>query len=117
MKSKTRRRRPSEVKKDKYAYEAVQNIEGYKPSDPEASIEALDALVQLYQTKQKVEAQKEGEFKAARDNTVEAEYAFHQAIQKVKNQVKAQFGDDSNELQSLGLKKKSEYKTPKRTTK
>jgi hypothetical protein len=28
-----------------------------------------------------------------------------------KNQVKAQFGDSSNEIQSLGLKKKSEYKS------
>jgi len=30
----------------------------------------------------------------------------------VKTQVKAQFGDSSNELQALGLKKKSEHKSP-----
>jgi len=27
----------------------------------------------------------------------------------MRTQVKAQFGDDSNELQAVGLKKKSEY--------
>ena len=49
----------------------------------------------------------------ARDDAAAAEWAFHNAMLGGKDQVKAQFGDDSNELQSLGLKKKSEYKSPK----
>jgi hypothetical protein len=41
-----------------------------------------------------------------------AERDFHNAILGAKDQVKAQFGKDSNELQALGLKKASEYKRP-----
>ena len=48
----------------------------------------------------------------ARDEEVAAEWAFHDYILGVKTQVKAQFRDSSNELQALGLKKKSEYKSP-----
>lgn len=114
MKSEARRRSSSEMKKDQEAFEAVQNIDGYKPVKEEASVEALEALYQDLLAKRKTETQKKGELKAARDNTVAAEYAFHKAVLKMKDQVKAQFGDDSNELQSLGLKKKSEYKNPKR---
>ena len=47
-----------------------------------------------------------------------AEWEFHDVIFGAKTQVKAQFGDSSNEIQALGLKKKSEYKSPtkKKTT-
>ncbi len=51
---------------------------------------------------------------AARDNEVAAQWAFHDRIIGAKTAVKAQFGDSSNEIQSMGLKKKSEYKSPKK---
>jgi hypothetical protein len=35
----------------------------------------------------------------------------------VKDQVIAQFGKDSNEVQAVGLKKKSEYSRPQRRAK
>lgn len=38
------------------------------------------------------------------------EWEFHDFMQNVDAQVGAQYGKDSNEYQSLGLKKKSEYK-------
>jgi hypothetical protein len=64
-------------------------------------------------SKRDVEAQKQADLDAARDDSTAAEWAFHNAILGAKDQVIAQFGDDSNEVQSLGLKKKSEYKSPK----
>jgi len=39
-----------------------------------------------------------------------AEWSFHNIILASKDQVKAQFGKDSNELHSMGIKKSSEYK-------
>jgi hypothetical protein len=114
MKAENRRLRPAQITADKYAFNAVQNIVGYAPSKSETSIDAINELLQLLEEKRKVETHREGEFKAARDNTVAAEHAFHQAVLEMKDQVRAQFGKDSNELQSLGLKKKSEYKSPKR---
>ena len=49
-----------------------------------------------------------------RDNAVAAEWDFHNFVLGAKEQVIAQFGKDSNEVQSIGLKKKSEYKSRKR---
>ena len=42
------------------------------------------------------------------------EWEFHNAMLGAKMQVTAQFGDDSDEVQAIGLKKKSEYKAPTR---
>jgi hypothetical protein len=56
------------------------------------------------------EAQAEAAFKAARDATVAAEWAAHNVMIGVKEQVKAQYGSASDEVQALGLKKKTEYK-------
>ena len=49
---------------------------------------------------------------ASRDDEVAAQWGFHDFILGAKTQVKAQYGDSSNEIQALGLKKKSEYKSP-----
>jgi hypothetical protein len=64
-----------------------------------------------------VETQKKGELKTARDNAVKAERAFHEAILSARDQVRAQFGVDSDEYQSIGMKKKSERKQPVKKTK
>jgi hypothetical protein len=45
------------------------------------------------------------------------QWEFHDAILGVKNQVKAQYGADSDEVAALGLKKKSERRPPTRATK
>jgi len=42
------------------------------------------------------------------------EWDFHNAMLGAKTRVTAQFGDDSDEHAALGLKKKSEYKSPAR---
>ncbi|MBI3363815.1 MAG: hypothetical protein HY033_02795, partial [Ignavibacteriae bacterium] len=55
--------------------------------------------------------------KAKRDAAVAAELAFHQAMLGVKEQVIAQYGKNSDQVASLGLKKKSEYRRPVRKTK
>ena len=46
------------------------------------------------------------------DEAVAADWAFHNAVLGAADQVVAQFGKDSNEIQALGYKKKSEYKSP-----
>lgn len=61
---------------------------------------------------QEASAQAKAAADAARDDEIAAEWAFHDFILGAKTQVKAQFGDSSNEIQALGLKKKSEYKSP-----
>jgi hypothetical protein len=53
----------------------------------------------------------------ARDEAIGVENAFHDLVLGVKRQVLAQYGDDSDEIASLGLKKKSErrYGRPRKT--
>lgn len=62
--------------------------------------------------KRDIEAQKQADLDAARDDATAAEWDFHNGILGAKDQVIAQFGDDSNEVQGVGLKKKSDYKSP-----
>ncbi len=50
----------------------------------------------------------------SRDEAVAAEVEYHNAILRSRDQVVAQFGKDSNEVQAVGLKKVSEYRKPKR---
>ena len=52
-------------------------------------------------------------FAIARDIAINEELAVRNLMLGVKDQVKAQFGKDSTQLQELGLKRVSEYKTRK----
>ncbi len=53
---------------------------------------------------------------AARDSAIAAQWEHHNLILGVKDQVIAQFGANSDEVASLGLKKKSERKAPARSS-
>jgi hypothetical protein len=111
MDKETRRIRPGELEKDLYTYRALQGITGYSPAKKELTPDNLEKLYWASEESRKTEVQKEGEYKAARDNAVAAAHVFHTAILEVKNQIRAQYGLDSNEYQSIGLKKKTEYKS------
>jgi len=54
---------------------------------------------------------------AKRDAAVAAQWGLSQHHPRAKNQVTAQYGEDSDQLASLGLKKKSERKAPVRAAK
>jgi hypothetical protein len=66
------------------------------------------------QSLRKVEAQAAAAAAVARGDTIAKEWEFHNLMLGVKEQVIAQFGKDSDQLQAIGLKRKSEYKPPKR---
>jgi hypothetical protein len=51
---------------------------------------------------------------SARDKATAKEWEFHNTILGVKDQVMAQYGRNSDEVQALGLKKASERKAPTR---
>jgi hypothetical protein len=48
---------------------------------------------------------------------VAGEWEFHNLMLGVKDQVIAQFGKDSTQVQAVGLKRKSEYSRPQRRAK
>ena len=116
-KNETRRMKPSDITGDEEIYAALQGIAGYAPANPAYTLTALAAARSELQAAWQAETQAEAALAAARDTAVAKEWEFHNKMLGVKDQVKAQFGKDSNEVQALGLKKASEYSARRRATK
>lgn len=113
-KNETRRLKPSILADDLEIYAALKAIGSYAPANPAYSKEAIDALHTALLAKRDSAAQADAAAAAARDDYVAAQWDMHNGILGVKDQAVAQYGLDSNEVQSLKLKKKSEYKSPTR---
>jgi hypothetical protein len=112
MANQTRRLSPSVLQADTDAFAALKNIPTYTPANANYTLVKVQATADGMAGARETETQKQAELDAARDNAVAAEWAFHNAILVVKEQVRAQYGADSNELQALGLVKKSEKARP-----
>lgn len=110
--SKTRRLTPDEREADLKAFASLKNLTGYAPPNAAYSVANITTSQTAMSTAQTVENTAEDAWNTARDNAVAAEQAFHEKILGAKAQVIAQYGPSSNEVQSLGLKKKSEYAKP-----
>jgi hypothetical protein len=108
----TRVLQPSIIQDDLTGYAALKAIPDYKPSNPVFEVSKIEESYNNMVAKQVYYAQKEADFKAARDEKVLAEWDFHNKLLGAKEQVIAQYGKSSNEVQAIGLKKKTEYKKP-----
>ncbi len=109
---KTRRLSPSIKQDDLDTLAALKNITGYTPANPAYTLTKVQTAQTGMSAAQDIEVQAQAAADAARDGATAAEWAFHDVILGVKEQVRAQFGADSNELQAIGLKKKSEKARP-----
>lgn len=114
MNNRTKRLRPAQIEADRASFAALQGVVDYSPANPAYSTGAITRMYEEMQSAQRAEAQAEAALAAARDNAVAKEWAFHDSVLGSKDQVVAQFGRNSNEVQALGLKKASEYKAPQR---
>jgi hypothetical protein len=113
----TRRISPSFLTSDRQAHDALQSMADYTPANAAYKLTTLTATRQNMEDKQRAETQAAAAAALARDEAVAAEWEFHNAILGAKEQVIAQYGKDSGNVQSLGLKRKSEYKAPTRKAK
>jgi hypothetical protein len=111
-----RRLSKATLQEDLNAYAALQAIPDYAPLNAEFSLANVTASHDTMQESRTSEVQQKAAANAARDKTATDEWAFHNKILGAKKQIAAQYGEDSDEIQSLGLKKKSEYKSPSRKT-
>lgn len=109
----TKRLKPGILEADASALASLLTLRGYAPSNPRYKPYALKTARDAVRSLRAAEARAEVSRKAARDQAVAAEWAFHNLILGTKEQVVAQYGRDSDEVQALGLKKKSEYKPRK----
>ena len=111
-KDQTRRNSPQLLQEDKDSHDGIKGIADYDPSNPDFAKDKLQAARDAMETAQAAEVNAEAAAKAARDAANAKEWAFHNAILGAKQQVVAQYTDDSDEASAVGLKKKSEYKKP-----
>ncbi len=105
---------PVKLEADESGFAALQTISSYTPINPAYSLDAVSAAHVELENLRRAEAQAQAATAAARDNAVAKEWEFHNLMLGVKEQIIAQFGKDSNEVQALGLKRKSDYKAPTR---
>lgn len=87
----------------------------YTSSNPEYSIESITASHTKMDASQTKEAQKYDEYESAKDTSTNDEQDFHDKLLGAKTQIKALFGENSNEFQSMGMKKKEEYNLGRRS--
>lgn len=114
MANETRRLTPAKITEDEAIFAALQAMALYEPANQAYALPAIGAAHSLLQSAWTEEAQAEAALAAARDVAVAREWAFHNLILGAKDQVTAQFGRDSNEVQAVGLKKASERRAPRR---
>jgi hypothetical protein len=113
-KNETRPLRPAQLAADRNAFDALQGIENYTPANPAYTAEKIKALHDRVDEAQREATQAQAEADAKRAAATAAEWEFHNAMLNTKVQVDAQFGSNSDQVASLGMKKKSEYKSPTR---
>lgn len=117
MANESKRLRPPQLEDDASGFAALQSMTGYAPANQAYTLTAITAAHAALQSAWTAETQAEAAYAAARDNAVAREWEFHNLMLGVKDQVTAQFGRDSNEVQAIGLKKASERKSPLRRSK
>jgi hypothetical protein len=100
---------------DKAAFAALQAMTDYAPVNPAYSTAAVATAHSELLAAQTAETQTAAA--AARDNATAKEWNFHNVMLVVKDQAIAQYGRNSNQVQSLGRKKPSEYKPRTRKAK
>ena len=110
-KNQNKRLAPSTLAEDEAAYNALRNVTGYTPVNSDYAVTTLTDAFDDMRTAQAAEDQAVAALATARDVAIGKEWAVHNLMLGVKDQVKAQFGKDSTQLQELGLKRVSEYKS------
>ncbi|HEX8177691.1 MAG TPA: hypothetical protein VF543_21560 [Pyrinomonadaceae bacterium] len=115
-KDESRRIAPGILQADRDSLARLKNIIDYSPVNPECTVEALSAALDEMMEAQSAETRAYGALATARDNATAKEWAYHNKIMAMKDQVIAQFGRDSSEAQSVGRKKPSEVRRKRSRT-
>lgn len=97
------------------AFHGLSTVSNYKPIRAEATTTALQTAYETMLAKRQKETELAVMIKAAADAARQAEVEFHDMVMAMKESVRGQFGANSDEAQSVGYKKKSEYKRPRRS--
>ena len=108
---------PARLRADLDALTILQTFGDYRPANPAYAASTVKAKLDALKAAQEVELNAQNVLAAARDAAVACEWDFHNALLGVKAQVIAQYGASSDQIQAIGLKKKSERKAPRQKRK
>lgn len=99
---------------DRAALVAIKTMRSYAPANTAITTESLVELEQLLRAAEEEEilAERARANKRAARNA--AAWKLHNAMLSAKAAVLSQFGPDSDEVEAMGLKRKSEYRRPER---
>jgi len=78
------------------AFAALKKFPNYTPANQDYTLANVQAVADDMFAAQDKRAQLRGAQRAAQGSTIAAEWAFHEAMIGVKEQVRAQYGSDSN---------------------
>lgn len=113
-KNETRRLNPAVLAEDLEIFAALKDVQNYTPANSSYTVVAINAINARRIAAHDAEVQTAAAAESARDDHVAGQWELHNALLGAKDQITAQFGKDSNEVQAMKLKKKSEYKNPTR---
>lgn len=91
------------------SYFALKAIPDYTPHNPAHSVEAATAAYNELRAAEEDVLLAENALAAARDAVMNGRRSLRNVILGAKNEVRVIYGLNSNELASLGIKKKSEH--------
>ena len=95
---------------DQQIAKAVLGLKDYNPANKEFTSQKLQEALKQVEEATAAEHKAAEVLAKAKEQSAKLENAFHELVLGVKRQVLAQYGDDSDEITSLGMKKKSERK-------
>ena len=98
------------LQQDQQIAKAVLGLKDYNPANKEFTSQKLQEALKQVEEATAAEHQAAAALAKAKERAAALENAFHELVLGVKRQVLAQYGDDSDEITSLGMKKKSERK-------
>lgn len=113
-KNETKKLTPAQLLDDESSYTGLLTLKNYTPNNPTYSTEAITTSYTNMNAKKAAAEQARQASETADDDYIAAQWDFHNRILGMKDQVSGQYGPSSNEVQVVGRKKKSEYKTPRR---
>lgn len=99
---------PNQLAEVKASFEGLKSIAGYAPVKPEYKVSEIQPIEAAIDDLTKQEAQMLARLGDLRDQIADKGTAFAQKMKGAAQQVIAQFGDDSMEIQALGRKRTSE---------
>jgi hypothetical protein len=106
-----RRLRPIEIRTDQKVLDVIKSLSpSYAPADSRYNLADAETRRAALLAAQAQEVEAHGKAAAARDAANAREWEFHNYILGMKPQIVAQYGGDSDQVQAIGFKKKSEQR-------